>query len=46
VLAQFSEDLEKDQNIKDIKFVQNILGRKKLENTDLYTHLTNFESDE
>lgn len=46
MLAQFSEDLEKDQNIKDIKFVQNILGHKKLENTDIYTHLINFESDE
>jgi len=26
--------------------VQNILGHKKLENTDIYTHLTNFESDQ
>jgi len=31
---------------KIIKFVQNILGHKKLENTDIYTHLINFESDE
>jgi hypothetical protein len=31
---------------KNIKFVQNILGHKKLENTDVYTHLINFESDE
>ena len=31
---------------KNIKFVQNILGHKKLENTDIYTHLINFESDE
>jgi integrase len=30
----------------NIKFVQNILGHKKLENTDVYTHLINFESDE
>ena len=31
---------------KNIKFVQNILGHKKLENTDIYTHLINFESDQ
>src|SRR4030042_1518534 len=31
---------------KNIKFVQYILGHKKLENTDIYTHLINFESDE
>ena len=31
---------------KNIKFVQNILGHKKLENTDIHTHLINFESDE
>jgi integrase len=31
---------------KNIKFVQNILGHKKLENTDVYTHLIDFESDE
>ena len=31
---------------KNIKFVQNLLGHKKLENTDLYTHLINFESDQ
>jgi len=31
---------------KNIKFVQNILGHKKLENTDVYTHLINFESDD
>ena len=31
---------------KNLEFVQNLLGHKKLENTDLYTHLINFESDE
>ncbi len=31
---------------KDIKWVQKLLGHKKLENTDLYTQLINFESDE
>jgi hypothetical protein len=31
---------------KNIKFVQNILGHKKLENTDVYTHLINFEGDD
>jgi len=31
---------------KNIKYVQQILGHKKLENTDLYTQLINFESDE
>ena len=31
---------------KNIKFVQNTLGHKKLENTDIYTHLINFESDQ
>jgi len=31
---------------KDIKHVQQMLGHKKLENTDLYTQLINFESDE
>jgi hypothetical protein len=31
---------------KNIKFVQNILGHKKLENTDVYTQLINFESEE
>jgi integrase len=31
---------------KNIKFVQSILGHKKLENTDVYTHLINFESDQ
>jgi integrase len=31
---------------KNIKFVQNILGHKKLENTDMYTHLIDFESDD
>ena len=31
---------------KNIKFVQYSLGHKKLENTDIYTHLINFESDE
>jgi len=28
------------------QFVQNILGHKKLENTDVYTHLINFGSDD
>ena len=31
---------------KDIKYVQWLLGHKKLENTDIYTHLINFESEE
>ena len=31
---------------KNIKFVQSILGHKKLENTEIYTHLINFESDQ
>ncbi len=31
---------------KNIKVVQQMLGHKKLENTDLYTQLLNFESDE
>jgi site-specific recombinase XerD len=31
---------------KNIKFVQNILGHKKLENTDVYTHLIDYESDD
>ncbi|MEM2922136.1 MAG: site-specific integrase [Candidatus Bathyarchaeia archaeon] len=31
---------------KNIKYVQYILGHKKIENTDLYTQLINFESDE
>ena len=31
---------------KNIKYVQYLLGHKKLENTDIYTHLVNFESDE
>jgi integrase len=31
---------------KNIKYVQQILGHKKLENTDMYTQLINFESDE
>ena len=26
--------------------MQQLLGHKKLENTDMYTHLINFESDE
>jgi hypothetical protein len=29
----------------NIKFVQQILGHKKLENTDFYTQLINFESN-
>jgi hypothetical protein len=31
---------------KNIKHVQQMLGHKKIENTDLYTQLLNFESDE
>jgi len=31
---------------KNIKWVQQLLGHKKLENTDMYTQLINFESDE
>jgi len=31
---------------KNIKWVQQLLGHKKLENTDFYTQLINFESDE
>ena len=31
---------------KDIKYVQYLLGHKKIENTDIYTHLINFEGDE
>jgi len=31
---------------KNIKYVQQLLGHKKLENTDMYTQLINFESDE
>jgi integrase len=31
---------------KNIKYVQQMLGHKKLENTDLYTQLINFENDE
>ena len=31
---------------KNIKWVQQVLGHKKLENTDMYTQLINFESDE
>ncbi|MEM2935981.1 MAG: tyrosine-type recombinase/integrase [Candidatus Bathyarchaeia archaeon] len=30
----------------NIKYVQQLLGHKKLENTDMYTQLINFESDE
>jgi integrase len=30
----------------NIKYVQQLLGHKKLESTDLYTQLINFESDE
>jgi site-specific recombinase XerC len=30
----------------NIKYVQQVLGHKKLENTDLYTQLINFESDD
>jgi len=31
---------------KNIKYVQQLLGHKKLENTDFYTQLLNFENDE
>ena len=31
---------------KDILHVKRLLGHKKLENTEIYTHLINFESDE
>lgn len=31
---------------KDILHVKRSLGYKKLENTEIYTHLINFESDE
>ncbi len=31
---------------KDILYVKQLLGHKKLENTEIYTHLINFESDE
>jgi integrase len=31
---------------KDILYVKRLLGHKKLENTEIYTHLINFESDE
>jgi hypothetical protein len=31
---------------KNIKYVQQLLGHKKLENTDFYTQLLNSESDE
>ena len=31
---------------KNIKWVQYVLGHKKIENTDIYTHLVNFEGDE
>jgi len=31
---------------KNIKYVQQLLGHKKLENTDMYTQLIDFESDE
>ena len=30
----------------NIKYVQQLLGHKKLENTDMYTQLISFESDE
>ena len=30
----------------DIKHVQQILGHKRLENTDIYTHLIEFEDDQ
>lgn len=31
---------------KDILYVKQLLGHKKLENTEIYTHLLNFENDE
>ncbi|MEM5853682.1 MAG: tyrosine-type recombinase/integrase [Candidatus Aenigmatarchaeota archaeon] len=31
---------------KNIKYVQYLLGHKKIENTDIYTHLISFEGDE
>ncbi len=31
---------------KNILYVKQLLGHKKLENTEIYTHLINFESDE
>ena len=31
---------------KDILHVKRLLGHRKLENTEIYTHLINFESDE
>jgi len=31
---------------QDILYVKQLLGHKKLENTEIYTHLINFESDE
>lgn len=31
---------------KDILHVKRLLGHKKIENTEIYTHLINFESDE
>lgn len=31
---------------EDILHIQNILGHKRIENTLIYTHLVNFESDE
>jgi len=31
---------------KDMKYVQYLLGHKKIENTDIYTHLVSFENEE
>jgi hypothetical protein len=31
---------------KNIEYVKQLLGHKRLESTDVYTHLINFESDE
>jgi len=31
---------------KDILHVKRLLGHRKIENTEIYTHLINFESDE
>lgn len=32
--------------IRDVLDVKNMLGHKRLENTEIYTHLVEFESDE
>ena len=35
-----------DHKTKDILLAKRSLGNRKLENTEIYTHLMNFESDE